>query len=172
VSVTYHPRVRRTKFYVLSFPAIWWPSVKLQCGSVTQNDSVTVYIRWAYCLQSANSWSIWRKSHNIKPHTIILSFLWRRTLQQRLRTQRNLKASCATTWWSLLLLLLLLLLLYFSWYLSTGGMKLTGEARNTRGNPIPVPLCPPQIPRRLTRDRTRASALGGRQLTSWAMARP
>jgi hypothetical protein len=28
--------------------------------------------------------------------------------------------------------------------------------------PVPVPLCPPQIPHGLTRDRTRASAVGGR----------
>jgi hypothetical protein len=38
--------------------------------------------------------------------------------------------------------------------------------------PVPVPLCPPQIPHRLTRDRTRAFAVGGRRLTAWAMARP
>jgi hypothetical protein len=50
VSVTYHPRVRRTKVYVLSFPAVWWRSMKLQCGSATETDSVTVYIKWAYCL--------------------------------------------------------------------------------------------------------------------------
>jgi hypothetical protein len=31
-----------------------------------------------------------------------------------------------------------------------------------------VPLCPPQIPRGLTRDRTRASAAEGRRLTAWA----
>jgi hypothetical protein len=37
--------------------------------------------------------------------------------------------------------------------------------------PVPVSLCPPQIPHRLTRDRTRASAVRGRQLTAWAMAR-
>jgi hypothetical protein len=35
-----------------------------------------------------------------------------------------------------------------------------------------VPLCPPQIPHGLIRDRTRASAVGGRRLTAWAMARP
>jgi hypothetical protein len=29
-------------------------------------------------------------------------------------------------------------------------MKLTGEARNTRGKPILVALCPPQTPRVLT----------------------
>jgi hypothetical protein len=38
--------------------------------------------------------------------------------------------------------------------------------------PVPVPLCPPQIPHGLTRDRTRASAVGGRRLTAWATARP
>jgi hypothetical protein len=53
VSVTYHPRVRRTKFCVLPFPAIWWQSMKLQCGSVTDTGSVRVYIRWVYCLLRA-----------------------------------------------------------------------------------------------------------------------
>jgi hypothetical protein len=33
--------------------------------------------------------------------------------------------------------------------------------------PVPVPLCPPQIPRGLTR----ASAVRGRRITTWAMAR-
>jgi hypothetical protein len=32
--------------------------------------------------------------------------------------------------------------------------------------PVPVPLCPPQIPQGLTRDRTRASAVEGRRLTA------
>jgi hypothetical protein len=44
-------------------------------------------------------------------------------------------------------------------------MKLTGEKRSTRGKPVPVPLCPPQIPHGLTRDRNRASAVRGRRLT-------
>jgi hypothetical protein len=35
-----------------------------------------------------------------------------------------------------------------------------------------VPLFPPQIPRGLTRARTRASAMRGRRLTAWAMAWP
>jgi hypothetical protein len=30
-----------------------------------------------------------------------------------------------------------------------------------RGKPVPVPLCPQQIPHGLTRDRTRVSAVGG-----------
>jgi hypothetical protein len=37
-----------------------------------------------------------------------------------------------------------------------------------RGKTCPVPLCPPQIPHGLTR----ASAVRGRRLTTWAMARP
>jgi hypothetical protein len=38
--------------------------------------------------------------------------------------------------------------------------------------PVPVPFCSPQIPHGPTRDRTRASAVRGRQLTAWAMTRP
>jgi hypothetical protein len=34
--------------------------------------------------------------------------------------------------------------------------------------PVPVPLCPPQIPHGLTWERTRASAVRGRRLTTWA----
>jgi hypothetical protein len=44
-------------------------------------------------------------------------------------------------------------------------MKLTGENRQLGEKPVPVPLCPPQTPHRLTRDRTRASAVEGRRLT-------
>jgi hypothetical protein len=51
-------------------------------------------------------------------------------------------------------------------------MKLTGENRQLGEKPVPVPLCPPQTPRGLTRDRTRASAVEGRRLTASAMARP
>jgi hypothetical protein len=52
------------------------------------------------------------------------------------------------------------------------GMILTGENRRTRRKTCPVPLCPPQIPHGLTRERTRASAVRGRRLTTWAKARP
>jgi hypothetical protein len=37
---------------------------------------------------------------------------------------------------------------------------------------VPVPLCPRQIPHGLTWARTQASAVRGRRLTTWAMARP
>jgi hypothetical protein len=33
-------------------------------------------------------------------------------------------------------------------------MKLTGENRQLGEKPVPVPLCPPQTPHGLTRDRT------------------
>jgi hypothetical protein len=42
-------------------------------------------------------------------------------------------------------------------------MKLTGENRQLGEKPVPVPHCPPQTPHRLTRDRTRASAVRGRR---------
>jgi hypothetical protein len=45
-----------------------------------------------------------------------------------------------------------------------------GKTEELGGKPILVPLCPPQIPHGLTRDRTRASHR--RRLTAWAMARP
>jgi hypothetical protein len=41
-----------------------------------------------------------------------------------------------------------------------GKLKYLGEER------VPVPLCPPQTLHGLTRDRTRASAVGGRRLTA------
>jgi hypothetical protein len=47
-----------------------------------------------------------------------------------------------------------------------------GKTEVLGGKPVPVPLCPPQIAHGLIRDRTRASAMEGRQLTAWAMARP
>jgi hypothetical protein len=47
-----------------------------------------------------------------------------------------------------------------------------GKPEKRGEKPVPVPLCPPQISRGLSRARTRASAVGGRQQTVWAMARP
>jgi hypothetical protein len=47
-----------------------------------------------------------------------------------------------------------------------------GTTEELGEKPFPVPLCPPQIPHGLTWARTRASAVTGRRLTAWAMARP
>jgi hypothetical protein len=49
---------------------------------------------------------------------------------------------------------------------------LTEENRRTRRKAYPSPLCPWQIPHGLTRARTRASAVRGRRLSTWAMTRP
>jgi hypothetical protein len=40
-----------------------------------------------------------------------------------------------------------------------GGIKADRRNRNTRRNPAPVSLCPPQIPNDMTRARTRAAAV-------------
>jgi hypothetical protein len=45
-------------------------------------------------------------------------------------------------------------------YEATGEMRTGGGNRSTRRKPVPVPLCPPQIPQDLTWDRTRAAAVG------------
>jgi hypothetical protein len=57
-------------------------------------------------------------------------------------------------------------------YGAVGGMRIGRGNRSTRRKPVPVPLCPPQIPHDLTWDRTRAAAVGSQRLTAWAMARP
>jgi hypothetical protein len=44
--------------------------------------------------------------------------------------------------------------------------------RSARREPVPVPLCPPQIPRHLMWARTSAAAAEGQHLTAWAMTRP
>lgn len=43
---------------------------------------------------------------------------------------------------------------------------------NTRRKPAPVPLCPPQTPRNVTRARTRTATVVSRRLTSRATVRP
>jgi hypothetical protein len=48
---------------------------------------------------------------------------------------------------------------------AVGGMKIGRGNRITRRKPAPVPLCPPQIPHDLTRDRSQAAEMGSRCLT-------
>jgi hypothetical protein len=55
------------------------------------------------------------------------------------------------------------------WIWSSGEVILTGETEGLGGKPVPVPLCPPQIPHGLIGERTRASAVISRWLTAWAM---
>jgi hypothetical protein len=47
-----------------------------------------------------------------------------------------------------------------------GGMRIGRGNRCTLRKPAPVPLCPPQIPRDMTRAGTRAAAVGSRKLTA------
>jgi hypothetical protein len=55
---------------------------------------------------------------------------------------------------------------------SHDAIILTGKTEELGEKPVQFPLCPPQIPLGLTRERTRPSAVRGRWLTAWAMARP
>jgi hypothetical protein len=47
-----------------------------------------------------------------------------------------------------------------------GGMKIGRGNRNIRREPVPAPICPPQIPLDENRDRTRAASVGSQRLTS------
>jgi hypothetical protein len=47
---------------------------------------------------------------------------------------------------------------------AVGGMRIGRGNRSTRRKPALVPLCPPQILHDLTRDQTRAAAVGSQRL--------
>jgi hypothetical protein len=47
-----------------------------------------------------------------------------------------------------------------------------GKIEKLEDKPLPVSLLPPKIPYGITRKWTRASAMRGRRLITWAMARP
>jgi hypothetical protein len=47
-----------------------------------------------------------------------------------------------------------------------------GKTEELWEKPVPVPLCPPQIPHGLTGARTRVFVVRGRRLTAWAIVRP
>jgi hypothetical protein len=85
-----------------------------------------------------------------------------------LRTYRSFKAYSATLWWrwSVFFFPLFQVMEHHWNEIDRGKTEVLGE------EPVPVPLCPPQIPHGLTRDRTRTFAVGDRRLTAWAMARP
>jgi hypothetical protein len=87
---------------------------------------------------------------------IFFSFL-RRALQEKLRAHRSLKGYCATLWWKWRVRLVFFIFssngapVEWNWQ---GTTEVLGE------KPVPVPLCPPQIPHGLTRDRTRCQNNG------------
>jgi hypothetical protein len=53
---------------------------------------------------------------------------------------------------------------------SNGEMIITEETKVLLQKTVPVPLCPPQIPHSLARNRFRSSVVTGRQLTTWSNA--
>jgi hypothetical protein len=55
---------------------------------------------------------------------------------------------------------------------TTMGWYWQGKTEELGEKPVPVPLCPPQIPHGLTRAWIRTSVVKVRRLTAWAMARP
>ena len=97
------------------------------------------------------------------PNSIFLRW---RAPQQMLQTHRSLKAFCATLWWRWLVFLV------FPCNVAPVELNWQGKTEVLGEKPVPVPLCPPQIPHGLIWDRTRSSAVRGRRLTAWAMARP
>jgi len=60
----------------------------------------------------------------------------------------------------------------YDWVFSNGKIIPTGENWYTQKKPVPLPLCPPQIPHGMAWDHTRALIVRGWQLTAWAMAHP
>jgi hypothetical protein len=82
------------------------------------------------------------------------------------RTHSSLKAYCATLW------LRWLVVFFFSCNGAVVEWNWQGKTEERGEKPVPVLPCQQQIPHRLTRHRTRASAVGGRRPTAWAIARP
>jgi hypothetical protein len=85
-------------------------------------------------------------------------FLWWRAPQHMLWTHRSPEGYCAILRWRWLVFRVM----EHRW------IEIDREKPKYSGKkPVPVPLCSPQIPHRLRWDRTRASAVRGRRLTSW-----
>jgi hypothetical protein len=98
-------------------------------------------------------------------------FNWLRALQQTLRTHRSLEASCATLWWRwrwwLLFSFVLFLVMEHRWNETDRGKPKYSGKNLSQCHFVhnKSHMDWPQV-------RTRASAVGGRRLTAWAMARP
>jgi hypothetical protein len=86
--------------------------------------------------------------------------VWWRAPQQMLRTHRSLEAYCATLWWRWLIFFFV-----FSYNEAAMQWNWQWKPEVLGEKPVPVPLCPPQVPHGLIRDRTQAFAVRGRRLT-------
>jgi hypothetical protein len=97
--------------------------------------------------------------------------LWRKVPQQMLRTHRSLKAYCATLWWKWrerrLDFFSFFQVMKHRWNeIDRGKPKYSGK------NLSQCHFVHHKSHMDWPRDRTRSSAVGGRRLTAWAMARP
>jgi hypothetical protein len=63
-------------------------------------------------------------------------------------------------------IIIIIIIIYFPSNGAPVEWKWQGKTESLGEKPVPVPLCPPKIPHGLTRDGTRASAVGGRRLTA------
>jgi hypothetical protein len=127
------------------------------CRSVNASVPLSQYICAAQSLHllptsdfgHATGQPIVKTSYTVHCGACRCGFLWWRAPQQMLRTHRSLESL-----WSV----------FFSFFevMEHRWNKIVRENRSTGEKPVPVPLCPPQIPHGLTRDRTRASAVGCR----------
>jgi hypothetical protein len=119
------------------------------------------------CGNIKNSWSDLSEEFRATRRLLTLFFYSWRAPQQTLRKHRSLEAYCA--------ILKVKMIVIFCPFPTNGApveWNWQGKTEVLREKPDPVPLCPPKIPHGLTRDRTRASMVGGRRLTAWAIARP
>jgi hypothetical protein len=100
---------------------------------------------------------------------IFFFFTWWRVPQQMLRTHHSLKAFCATLWrrWRWAVFYQVLQVMEHQWNGIDRGKPTTRRKTYPRAN-----LSTTNPPHGLTPDRTQASAVEGRRLTAWAMARP
>jgi hypothetical protein len=88
-----------------------------------------------------------------------------RAPQQTLQTHRSLKAYYVIQWWRWLFVFV------FPCNWSPVEWNWTGKTVLLGEKPVLVSICPPQIPHGLKQDRPWASAVRGRRLTAWSMAR-
>jgi hypothetical protein len=99
-------------------------------------------------------------------------FLWRRAPQHVLRTHCSLDAHCATLWWRWRERRLVFFFSLFQVMEHRWNEIDRGKPKYSEKNLSQCHFVYHKSHMDWPRHRTQASAVGGRQLTSWAMARP
>jgi hypothetical protein len=111
-----------------------------RCSAEVKND-------WSCTATRLSAFILWTRETTPLPLPFIL---WRRAPQQTLRTHRSLKSYCATLWWRRLVFFSFFRVMEYRW-----NEIDRGKTEVPVGKPVPVPLCPPQIPHGLSWDRNR-----------------